>query len=416
MKTIAMTLLLALFLSGCSKPSASQQYWCPMHPEIVSTDPNARCDKCGGMKLLPKESQRTPLPKPATQTAKYHCPMHPQIVSDKKGSCPICGMDLVAIGTGKTPKDGAVVITPEIRQRIGLKLGAVEKRHLMREIRAAARIVADETKLYHVNVKVDGWVEELFVSVTGQFVRKGDPLLRLYSPALMNAQAEHLSAAPEMRPVARRRLQLLDMTDEQIAHLEQTKQIDKTLTLHAPASGYVIERNIAAGHKLAAGEQALALADLSVVWADADVFQSDVALVKTGAAVEIVVGHQTFAGTVSFISPLVDAETRTVKVRMEIPNPDVKLKPGMWATARLKVDLGERLAIPSSAVMRDGERSYAFRDEGDGRLAPVAIKLGARAGEWFELLDGLKAGERVVTSANFLVDSESRLKAALAGM
>jgi len=348
------------------------------------------------------------------KAARYICPMHPQITSDKPGSCPICGMDLVPIT--KSSSASTITVTPETRQQIGLTLDTVEKRALAREIRAPARIMVDETKLYHVNTKVDGWVEQLFVATTGQFVRKGDPLLTIYSPSLMSAQAEHLSASDALRPSARRRLELMDMTDEQIARLERTKEINKTLTLHAPASGYVLERNIAAGHRLNAGDQVLALADLSDVWADADVFQADVSLIKTGAAVEVVVGDQSFAGKVSFISPTVDAETRTVQVRMEIPNPSAKLKPEMWATARLKVDLGERLAIPAAAVIRTGERVYAFKDAGDGKLTPIEIKLGARAGDWFEVLDGLKAGDQVVTSANFLVDSESQLKAALAGM
>jgi len=309
-----------------------------------------------------------------------------------------------------------VMISSEARQRIGLTIGMVEKRELTRELRVPARIVINETKLYHVNVKVDGWVEKLFVATTGQFVHQGEPLLSIYSQDLLNAQAEHLSVNDAMRPAARRRLQLMDMTDEEIQRLEQTKQINKTLTLYAPASGYVIERDIAAGHKVTAGEMVLVLADLSDVWADADIFQNDVSLVKTGATVEATLGDETFTGRVSFIAPIVDAETRTVKVRMEIPNPDAKLKPEMWATARLKINLGERLAIPAAAIMRTGERVYTFRDAGDGKLEPVELKLGARAGEWFEVLDGLAAGDKVVTSANFLVDSESQLKAALAGM
>jgi Cu(I)/Ag(I) efflux system membrane fusion protein len=420
MKTVVTILLLALAMAGCSKP---QQYWCPMHPEVISADPNAQCDKCGGMKLLPKETP--PPPAPSTKAGKFHCPMHPTVVSDKKGSCSICGMDLVPIAQSragqadhesKVPGRATVAITPETRQRMGLTLGTIAKRGLVREIRAPARIVADETKLYHVNVKVDGWVEQLFVATTGQFVRKGDPLLTIYSPSLMSAQAEHLSATDEMRPLARRRLELMDMTDEQIARLERTKQINKTLTLYAPASGYVIERNIATGHKLSAGEMLLVLADLSNVWADADVFQSDVALVTIGAAVAVAVDDQTFTGKVNFIAPTVDATTRTIKVRMQVPNPDTKLKPEMWAIARLKIDLGERLAISSSAVMRTGERAYAFKDIGDAHLAPVEIALGARAGDWFVVRDGLKEGDKVVTSANFLVDSESSLKAALAAM
>ncbi|MCX7885719.1 MAG: efflux RND transporter periplasmic adaptor subunit [Verrucomicrobiae bacterium] len=426
MKMAAVGILLAAALGwlGCSRSSEPQQYWCPMHPEVVSTDPNAQCKKCGGMKLLPKPAGKTLEPAKsqpqttgaAARTGKYHCPMHPQVVAERKGSCPICGMDLVPVAGRKAGSSGAVVITPEMRQLMGLTLGTVEKRALIREIRAAARIVVQEPRLYHVNVKVDGWVEELFVATTGQFVRKGEPLLRIYSPSLMSAQAEHLSAPAELRTVARRRLELLDMSDEQIAQLEQTKQINKTLTIHAPATGYVIERNIAAGHRLAAGELVMMLADLSELWADAEVFQADAALLKPGDTMEIAIGNETFTGRVSFISPVMDQATRTVKVRADVPNPALKLKPEMWGTARLKIDLGEKLAIPCTAVMRSGERTYAFKSGEAAHLIPVEVKLGARAGDWFEVLDGLAAGDRVVTSANFLVDSESQLKAALSAM
>jgi len=355
---------------------------------------------------------KPPVPR-ETVTAHYLCPMHPQITSDTPGSCSICGMDLVL-----TPRftGSNVTITSESQQRIGLTLSPVEKRAWGREIRAPATIVADETKLYHVNTKVDGWVEKMFVATTGQYVRKGDPLFTLYSPSLMSAQAEHLSADDLLRPVARRRLELMDMTDEQIARLEETKQIHKTMTVYAPASGYLIERSIATGHKVNAGDLVLTLADLSNVWADADLFQNDIALVNTGIVVEIIVNDQNYIGNVNFISPTVDPETHTVKVRVELPNPNMHLKPGMWATAHLKIHLGERLTIPSVAVLRTGERIYAFKDTGDGHFVPVELKIGARDSGWLEVLRGLADGDKVVTSANFLVDSESQLQAAWAGI
>jgi len=370
---------------------------------------------------------------PATSrhAAKYHCPMHPTVVSDKKGSCPICGMDLVPIGqTGgghaghesKVPDLAAVSITPEIRQRMGLKFGAVEKRALAREIRTAARIVADETRLHHVTVKIDGYVEKLFAATTGEFVKQGEPLLTIFSPMLVSAQQEYLNALKdggELAASAKRRLELWDITGEQIERLAKTGKAERTITLFAPASGWIIERNISAGHKVMAGEQLMVLADLSEVWADANVYQSDLPFVKLAMPVELTVSaapDKTFTGKVSFVAPTLDAETRTVKVRMAVPNPDLRLKPEMWATARLAFELGEKLAIPTAAVMRTGERAYAFKDGGEGKLVPVEIKLGARSAGWWEVLSGLEAGDKVVTSANFLVDSESQLKAALAGM
>ena len=164
------------------------------------------------------------------------------------------------------------------------------------------------------------------------------------------------------------------------------------------------------------GEMLLTLADLSVVWADADIYESDLPLVKVGISAELTVNSQVFTGKVTFVSPTVDPESRTMKARIEIPNPDATLKPEMFGTARLQFDLGEKLAIPVAAVMRTGERVYAFRDGGEGKLEPVEIKVGTRSGDWFELMAGLADGDKVVTSANFLVDSESQLKAALAGM
>ena len=360
--------------------------------------------------------------------------MHPTVVSDKPGDCPICGMKLVPfakalpsgqapvnITGGETPLPGLanVSLTPVARARMGLTLGTVEKRHLTREIRTAARIVVDETGLYHVTVKVDGYVEKLFTATTGQYVKQGEPLLSIYSPMLVSAQQEYLNVLNNnggLAAAAKQRLVLWDITDEQIARLAKTGQPERTVTLVAPASGWIIERDIATGHKVMAGEQLLVLGDLTRVWADVDIFQSDLPFVKMGMPVELAVSavpEKTFTGTVSYIAPVLDAETRTIRVRMELSNPELLLKPEMYGVAHLAFDLGEQLAIPESAVMRTGQRSYAFRDTETGTLVPTEIKLGAHTEGWFELLGGPKAGDAVVTSANFLVDSESSMKAAL---
>jgi len=355
----------------------------------------------------------------ASATAvKYHCPMHSQIIRDAPGSCPICGMGLVKITEAKSST--GVVIPAETRQRIGLTLGTVEKRPLVRELRTSARIVTDETRLYHVTLKTEGWIEHFHSIFVGKFIQKGEPLMKIYSPELLTTQREFLDATQSgnsnLIVAASRRLELLDMTAAQIAALQKAGEPERTVTLYAPTSGYVAERNIAAGHKVMPGEMLLTLADLSVVWADADIYESDLPLVKAGMPAEVTVNSQVFTGTVTFVSPTIDPDSRTMKARIELPNPDATLKPEMFATARLKFDLGEQLAIPAAAVMRTGERVYAFRDAGGDKLEPVEIKLGARAEGWFVVLAGLAAGDKVVTSANFLVDSESQLRAALDGM
>ncbi|MCX6998091.1 MAG: efflux RND transporter periplasmic adaptor subunit [Kiritimatiellaeota bacterium] len=327
---------------------------------------------------------------------------------------------IMTTGDGKTPPGlAAVSITPAARERMGVTLGTVEKRKLAREIRTSARIVPDETRLYHVTVKIDGYVEKLFTATTGEFVKEGEPLLTVYSPMLVSAQQEYLNVLKdnaELAAAARKRLQLWDITDEQIARLKKSGKPERVVTLFAPASGWIMERNISAGHKVLAGEQLLVLGDLSNVWADADIFQSDMPYVKTGMPVELTlsaVPDRVFAGRVSFVAPVLDAETRTVRVRLQVPNPDLLLKPEMYGVARLSYDLGERLAVPETAVLQTGEHIYAFRDAGNGRLVPTEIKIGARSDGWFELLRGLSAGDKVVTSANFLVDSESSMKAAI---
>jgi Cu(I)/Ag(I) efflux system membrane fusion protein len=322
---------------------------------------------------------------------------------------------------------------PAARERMGITLGVVEKRALSREVRTSAKIVADETKLYKVTTKIEGYVGQLFVSVTGQEVKKGDPLLTIYGPDLVAAEQEYLIAlqtkqklaasnpdaaqgGESLLEAARRRLELWDISDEQIEQLEKTGKVEKFLTLNAPASGWVTEKDVLAGQKIMPGETLLVVSGLDNVWGDADIYQSDLPYVKIGMTAEITLPYwpdKIFKGEVFFVSPTLDPETRTLKARITIPNADLLLKPEMYANAKLSYQLGEKLAVPKAAVMRTGERSYAFRDDGEGKLTPVEVKLGLRSDGYYEVFSGLQEGDRVVTSANFLVDSESSMKAAI---
>lgn len=419
-------------------------YLCPMHPQITSDKPGS-CSICG-MDLVLKQQEdsvsKSKIAAKADSSEKplYLCPMHPQITSDKPGSCPICGMDLVekkqeARSSDTTPAGLATVnISQAKRGLMGLSLSPVEKRHLQKEIRTSARIVPDETKLYRVTTKIDGYVEKLYVNVTGQEVRKGQPLLSIYSPELVASQQEFLAAVPyaeqmshsehhsisesgqQLLEASRNRLKLWDISNAQIDRLQKTGTVEKYLTLFAPSSGYVIEKNVLAGQKIMPGEPLLVVADLSEVWAEADVYESDLPYITTGMPVTLTLSYwpgKTFEGKVSFLFPYLDPQTRTLKARMNVANPELLLKAEMYADAYLFYDLGECIAVPEAAVMNTGARSYVFTAGNDDELIPVEVKLGTRVQGYYEVLEGLKEGDTVVRSANFLVDSESSLKAAL---
>ncbi len=402
------------------------------------------CNACGEKKAAGQSQTQAVADKAESHQHKmFHCPMHPTYTADKMGECPICGMNLVpipdtdkvetAVGMG-TKGLASVTISPVASKRLGLTYGTVELKQLSRDIRTSARIAVDETRQVRVTSRIEGWVEKLNVNVTGQLVKKGAPLLSIYSPELVEAQQELLTAVAMVREftgkeyetlarqgqnllqAARQRLKLWEITDKQITQIENSGETQKTLTLFAPASGVVSEKMVLPGQKIMAGESLMLITDLTHVWGLVDIYEVDLPYVKIGTALEITLPNQpeqSFPGKIVFLDPTLDPMTRTLKARFEIANPEFYFKPEMYADARLKIELGEKLTIPGSAVMRGGDRDYVFVVGKENQLLPVEVKIGARSGELFELISGLYEGDKVVTSANFLIDSESSLKAAL---
>jgi len=332
---------------------------------------------------------------------------------------------------------GTVQITSERQQLIGVKFGIVEMKPLEKVIRTVGRVDYDEKRLVTVSPKIGGWIEDLYVDFTGRFVRKGEPLLTIYSPELVSTQEEYLialrakkdlakSSFPEvagsgesLAESAKRRLKLWDISDEQIKALEESGQVKKTLTLHSPFSGFVLEKAAYRGMNVMPGVALFKLADLSAVWLYADIYEYELPFIRLGQQATVQLSYlpgEAFSGKLIYIYPALNPETRTAKVRFEFPNPYGKLKPEMYANVEIKVRLGQKLAVPEGAIIDTGIRQLAIVDKGSGYFEPREVKVGAKVEGYYEVIKGLKAGERVVTSANFLIDSESKLKEALAGV
>lgn len=379
---------------------------------------------------------------------RWQCPMHPSIVMDHPANCPICGMKLVQVkdtdaapptasptDAAMTPGLAEVTIDPARQQLIGLKTAVIDSGPLGGAWRTAGRVAVDERRVRAVNLKVGGFVERVFVDFTGKAVAAGDPLFALYSPELLAAQEEFLIAlrtraalagggdgvaGEQLVAAARRRLELWDVPAAAIARLEAGGEAERALTFASPIAGVVTRKDIVEGARLEAGAMPYEITDLGRVWVLADAYERELARIELGMAATFSAAAfpgRRFAGRVSFVDPVLDPATRTVKLRLELANPDGALRPAMFGEVELASAPRQVLRIPTDAVLDAGEGEWvAFVDLGEGRFAPRRVELGEQARDYSELLAGLAPGERVVTGANYLVDSESRLRAALADM
>jgi Cu(I)/Ag(I) efflux system membrane fusion protein/cobalt-zinc-cadmium efflux system membrane fusion protein len=332
------------------------------------------------------------------------------------------------------PSLAAVTLTPERMQSIGVKTGLVAYKDVHDELRTTGSVEVDETHLAEVQVRFNGWIQQVFADATFKQVRKGQPLLTIYSPDLVTTQNEYLlakqnrdllakstvpgvaSGASSLLSSAMERLKQWQIPERELTELEETGKVKRELEIDAPVSGLIVERSALPNMYVQPGTKLYSLADLSTVWVYAQVFQSDLGRVKVGDPAGITVDSypgRVFRGRVSFIQPQLDQSTRTAKVRLEIQNPDLTLSLGMFVNIRLDLPMGRQLVIPASGIFQTGTRQVAFIDKGDGHFEPRDIEAGARAGDELVVSKGLKAGDRIVTSANFLIDSESQLQAAL---
>jgi Cu(I)/Ag(I) efflux system membrane fusion protein len=408
----------------------------------------------------------------------YHCPMHPRIVSDKPGQCPICqmtlvrnddepqakrtiyrstmipgevsdhpgndsmGMAMVAEEVAELPSAAgppveglaSIAMSARKRQLLGARTVVAAAGPFEKTIHAVGQVAIDERRMQHVHTKIQGWIEHLHAGAVGETVRRGDPLLTIYSPELLASQREYLVAldqrarvagsgaevvadADHLVEAAERRLVLQDLAPAEIAQLAATREAQRIVTLYSPVSGTITGRNVSHGERIESATSLLDIADLERVWVLADIYESELSFVRDGQQASITLSYlpgRIYEGHVSLVSPLVDPATRTVKIRVELDNHDLALRPGMFASVELHADLGSRLSVPKDAVLRSGTRNIVFVSPKDGSFEPREVELGLELSDRWEITRGLAAGDAVLASANFFVDAESKLKSALA--
>ena len=398
----------------------------------------------------------------------YTCTMHPSVKSQTPGKCPICSMDLVPVmkrggeeaksqaspqtqdvksggemkdmpgmpgmktgGETKGAQTSEFIVPVERQQQIGVTYAKVERKPLRHTIRAVGMVVPDKGRNWQFVSRVDGYVQKLNVTAPGEIAEKDAPLMSIYSPDLLTSEREFVELL-RMRDEARtkdaretpdkliesakRRLHLWNVTDAQIDELQRTRKPQENLTLLSPFRGIVQSVPVDQGKGVKVGDMLVEVADLSVVWVWAEFYENELSMLQVGQKIAVTAKSypgQNFEGTLSLINPFLDEMKRTAKVRIDIPNPEFKLRPGMYVNAELAMDMGEALTVPVSAIMPTGDRNIVFVDKGEGKLEPRIVRLGSKYGDIYEVQSGLQESERVIASANFLIDAESKVQGAL---
>ncbi|HWR14671.1 MAG TPA: efflux RND transporter periplasmic adaptor subunit [Terriglobales bacterium] len=394
-----------------------------------------------GRGLIPSSAQPSHAGQASTTTAQHadsrkvlywYDPMHPNYRSDKPGTAPDCGMDLVPMYEGQGGvENGMIKVTPERQRILGIRTAPVEEKVVTRTLRTSGQVVPDETRIAHVHVKTPGWIENVYVDFVGQMVKKGQPLFTIYSPDLVATQEEYLIAkrgqqqlgsssymdvahnSQSLLESARQRLELWDLTEAQIQRLDQTGQVNRTITVYSPVTGYVTDRK-AFPHVAVNGDSDIyTITDLSRVWVTADVYESELPYVKVGQPANIKLSYvpgKTFSGRVTYNYPTLDPQTHTAKVRIDVPNTGLMLKPNMFADVELEIRYGKHVVVPEGAVLNSGTMQTVFVVHDDGKFEPRQVNVGPTVDGQTIIEFGLEKGEAIVSSGNFLLDSESRMK------
>ena len=436
---IAVSLGIGWYVGQSQAPSSASQetalehgvkhmdskYQCPMHPNIVK-DKEGNCPICG-MDLIPVKEDK-PAAKKEKKILYWVAPMDPNYRRDKPGKSPM-GMDLIPVyedGSSEVSdeKGPVVTISPAVENNLGVRTAAVEEGKLWRKIDTVGYVDFDESRVSHVHLRVDGWIEKLAVSVEGDRVKKGQRLFDLYSPKLVNAMEEYVQALNSSNrrliSASEDKLISLGVSKRQIRALQKNRRVPQTISIYAPQDGIVSKLLVRDGMYVKPMNKVMTLADLSSVWLLAEVFESQSEWVKEGQSADVTLSYlpgRTWEGTVEYVYPELDAKNRTLKVRMRFDNPGEMLKPNMYANVSIYGGAKDNvLSVPREAVLRSGKKERLIIAKGEGRFAQREVVTGMESGDWIEIKSGVSAGEKVVTSAQFLIDSEASMKASLARM